>query len=82
MKTVIAQNSLGRDKEMDLAEFTRRCVTDQRGICQNQEQFQIADNLFHEQKKLAEMVFNSLYEDQFQARCNEVMKEAFEKTLA
>ena len=64
MKTVTAQNSLGRDKEMDLEEYTKRAVTDHRCMCTTVAQFEKAEALLAAQKELAESCFNCLYEAQ------------------
>lgn len=64
MKTVIAQNSFGRDKEMDLAEFTNRAVTDHRCMASTHEQMEKAELILRLQKELAEDCFNTLWKQQ------------------
>lgn len=60
-RTVMANNSLGREKEMDLEEYTRRAVTDHGCMCDNHLQFEVAERLRLDQLALAESCFNSLW---------------------
>lgn len=60
-RKVIAANSLGRDKEMDLEEYTRRAVTDHRCMAFDEASMAEAQALYDQQKAFAEKCFNALY---------------------
>lgn len=59
-KTVIANNSLGRPKEMDFDEYRRRAITDFRGMCHTAEQFKAAEELMAKQEELIKKLLQFL----------------------
>ena len=63
-RTVLAENSFGRPKQMDKAEYTNRAVTDHRCMATTDEEFELASRIFDMQHKLASMCFERLYAEQ------------------